>query len=57
MCARSWLRILLGIGLISVLSALAHGEPIQIRMMAGPSWGIPPKEASDPRSLVRRAIF
>ncbi|HVL39943.1 MAG TPA: extracellular solute-binding protein [Fimbriimonadaceae bacterium] len=32
-------------------------EPIQIRMMAGAGMGIPPKEATDPRSLARRAIF
>ena len=26
-------------------------------MMAGLAWGIPPKEATDPRSLARRAVF
>lgn len=32
-------------------------EPIVIRMMAGPSWGVPPKEVADPRSQARRAVF
>lgn len=32
-------------------------EPVTIRMMAGPAQGIPPKEATDPRSLARRAVF
>ncbi|MFQ3587256.1 MAG: extracellular solute-binding protein [Fimbriimonadaceae bacterium] len=32
-------------------------EPITIRMMAGPAQGIPPKEATDPRSQARRAVF
>lgn len=32
-------------------------EPVVIRMMAGPAQGIPPKEATDPRSLSRRAVF
>lgn len=44
--------------LIGLLSALALGEePIVIRMMAGQYQGIPPKEATDPRSLARRAVF
>jgi multiple sugar transport system permease protein len=30
---------------------------ITIRMMAGAGFGIPPKEATDPRSLARRAVF
>lgn len=44
----------LGIGLVAFASAQ---EPIQIRMMAGPAQGLPPKEATDPRSLARRAVF
>lgn len=32
-------------------------EPVTIRMMGGPAMGIPPKEASDPRSVARRAVF
>jgi multiple sugar transport system permease protein len=32
-------------------------DPITIRMMAGGGWGIPAKEATDPRSLARRAVF
>lgn len=39
------------------LAGAAVAEPVTIRMMAGPSWGIPPKEATDPRSLARRAVF
>src|SRR5690242_19949441 len=30
---------------------------ITIRMMAGPSQGIPEKEATDARSIARRAVF
>ncbi len=47
----------LAIFLAALLSGLAWGEPILIRMMAGPSWGIPPKEATDPRSQARRSVF
>jgi ABC-type sugar transport system permease subunit/ABC-type glycerol-3-phosphate transport system substrate-binding protein len=28
-----------------------------LRMMAGPAQGLPPKEATDPRSIARRAVF
>lgn len=50
-------RVALGI-VFGLLVAIACGqEPVTIRMMAGPSWGIPPKEAADPRSLARRAVF
>lgn len=39
-------------------AALANTqEPITIRMMPGPAQGLPPKEAIDPRSQSRRAIF
>lgn len=44
-------------GLLLLVAAWARAEPVTIRMMAGPSWGIPPKEAVDPRSLARRAVF
>lgn len=50
---RGWL-VVLGMAWALVASA---SEVVTIRMMAGPAWGIPPKEASDPRSLARRAIF
>lgn len=45
-----------------ILSALlvafcAAQEPITIRMMAGASFGIPPKEDTNPRSVARRAVF
>lgn len=32
-------------------------EPIQVRMMAGSGYGIPPKEATSTNSLIRRAVF
>lgn len=37
--------------------ATAKLEPITIRMMGGQYQGIPLKEATDPRSLARRAVF
>ncbi|MBI1756805.1 MAG: extracellular solute-binding protein [Fimbriimonas ginsengisoli] len=37
--------------------ALAAAQKTTIRMMAGPSQGIPPKEDTNPRSLARRAVF
>lgn len=47
-----WIAVVIG----CTLAALAPAE-VTIRMMAGPSWGIPPKEATDPRSVARRAVF
>lgn len=41
--------------LLSVLAGAA--EQITLRMMAGAGYGIPPKEATDPRSVARRAVF
>jgi ABC-type sugar transport system permease subunit/ABC-type glycerol-3-phosphate transport system substrate-binding protein len=42
----------------SLWAALSVAQaPMTIRMMAGPNQGIPPKEATDPRSLARRAVF
>jgi ABC-type sugar transport system permease subunit/ABC-type glycerol-3-phosphate transport system substrate-binding protein len=41
----------------SLLAALALAEPITIRMMAGAGYGMPPKEATDNRSVARRAVF
>ncbi|MEQ1936133.1 MAG: sugar ABC transporter substrate-binding protein, partial [Fimbriimonadaceae bacterium] len=32
-------------------------EQVLLRMMAGPAQGLPPKEATDPRSIARRAVF
>jgi ABC-type sugar transport system permease subunit/ABC-type glycerol-3-phosphate transport system substrate-binding protein len=40
-----------------LLAALAAAEPTVVRMMAGPSFGIPPKESTNPRDLTRRAVF
>lgn len=42
---------------IALLACILRAEPITVRMMAGAGFGIPPKEASDPRSVARRAIF
>lgn len=44
---------------LSLLAAsfVRAAEPIQVRMMAGPSMGIPPKEDTNPRSQARRAVF
>lgn len=50
MKALGWLSLLLA-------SCANASDVVTIRMMAGQAWGIPPKEASDPRSLARRAIF
>lgn len=47
---------LTSLGILACTAALA-GEPTVIRMIAHSSWGIPPKEAADPGSQIRRAIF
>lgn len=46
------LLTLLAFALVAVCPA-----QITIRMMAGPSQGIPPKEDTNPRSIARRAVF
>ena len=43
--------------LFLLLSVGAFCEPLIIRMIAHSSWGIPPKDAADPASVTRRAIF
>jgi ABC-type sugar transport system permease subunit/ABC-type glycerol-3-phosphate transport system substrate-binding protein len=46
------------IGAVQVFASAAFAEEvITIRMMAGPAFGIPPKEATDSRSIARRAVF
>lgn len=40
-----------------MLAAVGFAEPIEIRMMAGPGYGIPPKEATATTALIRRAVF
>src|SRR5579885_562919 len=49
----------LAIVFVMLLAALACAQtkPIVIRMMAGASFGIPPKEDANPRSIARRAVF
>ena len=39
------------------MASLALTDGITLRMMAGPGYGIPAKEATDPRSIARRAVF
>ncbi len=42
-----------------LISSLASGQQktITIRMMGGSAYGLPPKEATTPRSIARRAVF
>ncbi len=42
---------------VIIFWAHAVAEPVQIRMMAGQGYGIPPKEATNPRLVARRAVF
>ncbi len=51
------LRRILAIAFLGLVALCHAEEPILIRMMAGPAQGIPPKEATDPRSQARRAVF
>jgi ABC-type sugar transport system permease subunit/ABC-type glycerol-3-phosphate transport system substrate-binding protein len=53
---------LLGMRLLAILISLAAAvafasEPTVVRMIAHASWGIPPKDATDPASIARRSIF
>lgn len=52
------MRLLAALAMFAIIGqcSTAHGQTL-IRMMAGPSQGIPPKEATDPRSVARRAVF
>lgn len=50
------LSLVLFASVLSPTSARAE-EPIQIRMMAGQSYGIPPKEATTTTAQIRRAVF
>lgn len=43
--------------LLAVASVLGFSQEIQIRMMAGGGYGIPPKEATATTTQVRRAVF
>lgn len=55
---RKWIGLLL-IGLASLCLGqgnVGEGEPTTIRMMAA-TLGLPPPNATDPRSLARRAVF
>lgn len=48
--------MLLSLLFVALCAAQDNGE-ITIRMMAGPSFGLPPKEDTNPRSVARRAVF
>ncbi len=39
------------------LCAVAVSQPVEIRMMAGAGYGIPPKESTATTALVRRSVF
>ena len=44
--------------LFTALTAVSLAQkPVTVRMMAGPYQGIPPREATDSRSLARWAVF
>lgn len=47
---------LLALGLL-LASVVMADDVVVLRMMAAPSFGIPAQEATDPRSLARRAVF
>jgi len=51
------MRSLLVLLALLILAALGFAEPVEIRMMAGQGYGIPPKESTATTSLVRRAVF
>lgn len=43
---------------LALVAGMARSEePIILRMMAGTAYAIPAKEATDPRSIARRAVF
>lgn len=43
--------------LVALAACSLASEQIQIRMMGGGGFGIPPKEATNPRLVARRAVF
>ncbi|HJP82327.1 MAG TPA: extracellular solute-binding protein [Fimbriimonadaceae bacterium] len=51
------MRRLLFTASLLIASALISAQEIQIRMMAGSGYGIPPKEATATTTQVRRAVF
>lgn len=56
--AKNFRRCLWPLSLLFIFHCGARAEePISIRMIAHPSWGIPAKDAADPASIVRRAVF
>src|SRR5687768_4959464 len=42
---------------IAALASMGQAQEVQIRMMAGGGYGIPPKEATATTTQVRRAVF
>lgn len=51
------MRRLFGLVLIAAAAFAGAQQKTLIRMIAGPYQGIPPQEATDPRSLARRGVF
>lgn len=51
------LRFLSLILALALSLSLAMAEEITIRMMGGPSYGIPPKEGGNTTTVIRRAVF
>jgi ABC-type sugar transport system permease subunit/ABC-type glycerol-3-phosphate transport system substrate-binding protein len=52
-----WVKGSLAIGVFLFLVGGIEADTVTIRMIAHPSWGIPPKDAVDPASIARREIF
>ena len=50
-------RLLTLLLLLSALIASLRAQEIEIRMMAGAAYGIPPKENTSTNSILRRAVF
>jgi multiple sugar transport system permease protein len=50
-------RVLAFVLLAAACACAAKDGQIELRMIAHSSWGIPPKDAADPGSIARRAIF
>ncbi|MCE9557909.1 MAG: extracellular solute-binding protein [Armatimonadetes bacterium] len=51
------MRLVTLLGALGLCCCLQAQSVTKIRMMAGPSMGIPPKEDTNPRSQARRAVF
>lgn len=47
----------LALVLVALTAACAVAQQTTIRMMAGPAFGIPPRDSTAPRNITRRAVF